>query len=476
MNYFNISILIIYLAILGFIALTAAKRSKTHAGYLMGDRSLNSFTAAISAVASDMSGWLLLGLPGAVYAFGLSKTWIAVGLIIGSYCNWVFISEKIRQKSYELKAITIPDFLSKNVCATSNSIKIVSSILISLFFIIYVASGFVSGAKVLGQYFHISYQLGLLITFVAIALTTLVGGFIAVSWSEVFQGLIMIIVIVIIPSLAFMKISNLDISFTKNIIDTNPFMFDFFHNISIFEILSLMSWGLGYFGQPHILVKFIALKEANMAKNARKIATSWMIISLTFAILIGVLGAGFSSYFQGKDAELVILYLADILLHPWFIGIVIIGILSAVFSTANAQLLIIASVFTNDLNLIKKTLTMNRLMVLLMSICALLLSLNPNAKILNMVGYAWAGFGASFGPIILISLNYKIKINAHAALTGIIVGAVTVILWNILRIYLPEIKIFQFYELLPAFIMSALAILIVNNIQNNEIVKSPINK
>jgi sodium/proline symporter len=459
----NIIILSLYLIILLLIAFYASTKSKSHEGFLLGDRSLNSFTSAISAGASDMSGWLLLGLPGSIYAFGINQTWIVIGLIIGAYCNWTYVAEKLRRISHDLKVITIPDFISKITNTNNSSIRIISSIMILIFFTIYVASGFVSGAKVFGQYFDISYNYGLLLTFLAVVVTTFIGGFLAITWSELLQGLIMVAVIIILPVIAYFHVPSDSSSIVLSILKKDSHMLDMFYNTNLIGILSLLAWGLGYFGQPHILSKFMAMKNSTTSRNARYIAMIWMILGLGFAVLIGLFGAIFFVDIPLKDPELVMLELSNILLHPWFIGIIIIAILSAIFSTANAQLLVISSVFTNDLKIIKKSVTMNRIVILIVGIFAIILSLDPNARVLSMVGYAWAGFGACFGPIIILSLNYKKKISSNAALSGIIIGGLSVILWNICRKYFPNTDIFTLYELLPAFIASFSSIIFVNS-------------
>ncbi len=458
----NLVILIVYLAILAIISIIAHFYSKTHDSYLIGDRSLNSFTAAISAGAADMSGWLLLGLPGAIYVSGLNQTWIAIGLFVGAYYNWTFLAGKLRAKSQELKSITLPDFLSKHVANNDASLRVIASVMIIIFFTIYVSSGFVAGAKVFSQYLEIDYHYGLFITYSIIAISTIIGGFLAVSWGELFQGLVMVGVMILIPTLSYMKLSGVEGEFVNNIITYNPNMFDMFYDTSIIGVVSLLAWGLGYFGQPHILSKFMALKSPDIFKKARTIAMIWMITGLFFSIIIGFIGA--SVFFKSplKDPELVILVLSEVLLHPWFIGLVMIAILSAIFSTANAQILIVSSVFTNDLKILKSSVNMNRLLIILVGLFAVYLGWNPDNKVLSMVGYAWAGFGACFGPIMILSLNMKKKIHKRAAISGILVGGITVILWNILGKFFPNMEIFKLYELLPAFILSIISILIFN--------------
>ncbi len=458
----NIIIMLIYLTLLFIIAFIANRYSKSHEGYLIGSRSLGSFTAAISAGAADMSGWLLLGLPGAIYMFGLNQIWIAIGLCIGAFFNWTFISGKLRDMSLDLKAITIPDFLAKQVNDNGMTIRVVSSIMIIIFFTIYVSSGFVAGAKVVTEYFAIPYHYSLLLTFLVISLITVIGGFLAVSWGELFQGLIMVGVMFLIPTLAFIKLENIDGSFVSRLLDFNPNAFNLFYGMEFIGILSLLAWGLGYFGQPHILAKFMAMKNTTNHKTARNIALIWMVLGLSFAVIIGLLGASMFSTKPLLDPELVMLEISQYVLNPWFIGLIIIAIVSAIISTANAQLLVVSSVFTNDLKIVKSSAMMNRIIVVVVGLFAVLLALNPHSNILSMVGYAWAGFGACFGPLILISLNSKKLIQKTPAVIGIIVGGVSVILWNIARSYLSDIEIFKLYELLPSFVLSFFTILLLN--------------
>lgn len=460
-NYNNIFILSIYIIILFGISFWANRHNKDHSKFLLGGRSLGPTATAVSAGASDMSGWLLLGLPGAIYISGLNQSWIAIGLVIGTCLNWYLIAKRLRIKSELTHSITIPEFLS-NTVANSKALRIIAGIIIIVFFTVYVASGFVAGAKTFSDYFGINYYWGLLLTFGLVTLCTMIGGFLSVSWTEFFQGMIMVSVIVVVPLTILFNMHHHNISFVTNLLKHNDNALNLFHNTSALGIISLLSWGLGYFGQPHILSKFMAIREPENINYSRRVAILWIFLGLGFAVFIGLIGASYFGSIKLQDPELVMLELAKATLHPLFIGIIIIAIISAVFSTANAQLLIVSSVFTNDLQILNKSVITNRVMVCVVGIIAAILASNENSKVLSLVSYAWAGFGASFGPLILMCLYSKKGVSNLAAISGMVIGGLTVIIWILLRFIYPEVQLLQLYELLPAFVISLLTIMLLN--------------
>lgn len=458
----NLIIFSFYLIGILIIALIANRRCTSHEGFLIGDRSLNTFNAAISAGAADMSAWMLLALPGAVYIYGLNQIWIAIGLTIGACTNWSVISHGLRRESTKVNAMTISDFLAKKVNDNGITTRFICSLMIVIFFTIYIASGFTAGAKVLSDNFNFSYHSALFTTFFIIATIITIGGFLAVSYGEVFSGLIIVCVIIIIPTLSFMKLDTMHKGIIDSVLSYNPNALNPFYNMSLVGIVSLLAWGLGYFGQPHILAKFMAMKEGNNYRTSRNIAITWMFLGLFFAIIVGFLGSAIFSSNPLADPELVLLEIAKYVLNPYFLAFIIIAVMASIIDVANAQLLVVSSVFTNDLKIVKSTVTMNRIIIVIVGLVAVLLAWNPDRTILSMVSYAWAGFGACFGPLIILCVKSSKPIQKIPAITGIIVGGLTVILWNTARAYLPEIEMFKLYELLPAFLLSFFSIYLLN--------------
>ena len=426
--------------------------------YVLGGRSLNSWVAAMSASASDMSGWLLLGLPGWTYASGLGEAgWIAIGLLIGTYCNWRFVARRLREYTEKAKnSLTISDFFENRFNDKSKILRILSAIIILIFFLIYTASGFVAGAKLFSTVFEMPYFTALIVGVIVIVSYTFLGGFNAVSWTDFFQGSLMFIAIVFVPTFAFVALGGVMNSFDQ-INVANPNFISLFSyldgsKLSIITILSMMAWGLGYFGQPHILVRFMAIRSKADVKQARIIATTWTAISLLGAILVGMLGFVYlKTPLSAAASETVFMVMINALFHPLVAGLMLAAILAAIMSTADSQLLVASSALTQDLYHVllrrnasdKELVLASRLAVILIAILAALFAMDPNSNVLLLVGYAWAGFGAAFGPAILLALSWK-RMTRNGALAGMISGGVMVILWKNLTG-----GIFDIYELLP---------------------------
>ncbi|MGV3278424.1 sodium/proline symporter [Rickettsiales bacterium LUAb2] len=458
--YYYIIIIALYVISLYIISYFAQKRNKTHDDYIISGRRNGSLNAAISAGASDMSGWLLLGLPGAVYTFGINQAWIAIGLTVGAYFNWRIVAPRLRNMSEKCNTATLPDFFSVCVGNNTSAIRILSGIMILIFFTVYVASCFAAGAKVFNGYFHISYDSALVITFLIISIYTAIGGLLAINWTDLLNGTIILVVMLGLPILVYVLMKSNHVHVLDNALAFNSHSTSLFYNTSLLQIISLLGWGLGYFGQPHILNQFMAMRDHTLAKRARIIGISWMALGLGFAIIVGFLGSAYFLHTPLSDPETVMIKLSAEF-TPIFTALVLVAILAAVMSTAAAQLLIISTVFTNDLKIIKKSITMNKILVLVIGLVSLYIASNPNSKVLGMVSYAWAGFGACFGPLMLASLLTKNLITKQGAFTGILVGGITVILWK----YLQGLNIatfFSLYEIIPGFIFSGLAIYIVS--------------
>lgn len=439
--------------------------------YVLGGRNLNSWVAAMSASASDMSGWLLLGLPGWTYSSGLGEAgWIAIGLLIGTYCNWRFVAKRLREYTEKAKnSLTISDFFENRFNDKSKILRILSAIIILVFFLIYTASGFVAGAKLFSTVFEMPYFTALIVGVVVIVSYTFLGGFNAVSWTDFFQGSLMFIAIVFVPTFAFVALGGVMNSFDQ-INLANPNFISLFSyldgsKLSFITILSMMAWGLGYFGQPHILVRFMAIRSKADVKQARIIATTWTAISLVGAILVGMLGFVYlKTPLSAAASETVFMVMINSLFHPLVAGLMLAAILAAIMSTADSQLLVASSALTQDLYHVllrrnasdKELVFASRLAVILIAIFAALFAMDPNSNVLILVGYAWAGFGAAFGPAILLSLMWK-RMTRNGALAGMISGGLMVIIWKNLTG-----GIFDIYELLPAFIVATAAIIMVS--------------
>ncbi|BAH45372.1 sodium/proline symporter [Brevibacillus brevis NBRC 100599] len=460
--------IIVYMAGMLLIGYYAYKRTSNLTDYMLGGRSLGPTVTALSAGASDMSGWLMMGLPGAMFAQGLSASWIAIGLTLGAYANWLYVAPRLRSYTEVANnSITIPAFLENRFGDGSRMLRLVSALVIMIFFTFYVSSGLVSGGVLFENTFHLSYQTGLWIVGLVTIAYTLFGGFLAVSWTDAVQGLIMVIALILVPLVTVLTAGGFGETFTE-IHAVDPSLLDIFKGTSLLGIISLFAWGLGYFGQPHIIVRFMAITSTSEIKKARSIGMGWMIFSVIGAMLTGLVGIALYSK-QGwtlSDPETIFIQLGTILFHPIITGFLLAAILAAIMSTISSQLLVTSSSLTEDIYKTffkrsatdKELVTIGRLSVLLVSVVAFLLALNKNDTILDLVGYAWAGFGASFGPVILLSLYWK-RMNKWGALSGMVAGALTVIIWtrfDVLKDFL--------YEMVPGFAISLLAIVVVSHL------------
>lgn len=461
---------ILYIVAMVCIGLYAYKATTDFSDYILGGRSLGSFVTALSAGASDMSGWLLMGLPGAIYLSGLSEAWIAIGLIIGAWLNWLFVAGRLRvHTEVQFNALTLPDYFTHRFNDKKKLLRVSSALIILIFFSIYCASGMVAGARLFESIFGMSYTTALWFSALATISYVCIGGFLAISWTDTFQAAMMLFALLLTPIFTYLAIGDGQQQFVHLVDAARPHAFNMLSGVSFIAIISAMAWGLGYFGQPHILVRFMAADSVKSIPAARRIGMSWMILCLG-----GAVGAGFFgiAYFQAnpelagnvsQNSELIFMELTKILFNPWVAGIVLAGILAAVMSTLSCQLLVCSSTLTEDFykSFLRKNASQSelvwvgRLMVLAISIFAIWLASNPESKVLGLVAYAWAGFGAAFGPLILFSLLWK-RMTLNGALSGMIVGAVVVIGW---KNYFGSTGI---YEIIPGFILAAITIVIVS--------------
>lgn len=468
MNFTNpttITFVIYILAMIG-IGFAAWRYTRDLSDYILGGRSLGSFVTAMSAGASDMSGWLLLGLPGAVYASGVSESWIAIGLIIGAWFNWQFVAGRLRvYTEITRNALTLPDYFTHRFEDQTKVLRVIAALVILVFFTIYCASGMVAGARLFEQTFGLSYDTALWAGAAATILYVFVGGFLAVSWTDTVQASLMIFALLLTPVMVIMHaggfadavqvINSLDVKYS-----------DMFHGTTSIGIISLMAWGLGYMGQPHILARFMAISSVDAMPNARRIGMTWMILCLGGAVAVGYFGI---AYFAANPAqsgsvqanhETVFIALSQLLFNPWIAGVLLSAILAAVMSTLSCQLLVSSSALTEDFYKVffrpnasqKELVWVGRLMVLLVAVIAIVIARDPASKVLGLVGYAWAGFGAAFGPVVILSLLWP-RMTRNGALAGMLVGALTVIVWR-------NAAWFGLYEMVPGFLLSGAAIIL----------------
>ncbi|WP_342452195.1 sodium/proline symporter PutP [Leucobacter exalbidus] len=448
----------IYFALLLVIGFMAYRKTRNHEDYMLGGRNLPSWVAALSAGASDMSGWLIMGLPGAIYATGLIESWIAVGLLIGSYLNWRLVAPRLRAYSeVSRNSITIPSFFENRLRDRTRVLRTVASLIILVFFTLYISSGMVAGGIFFETTFGGDYLVGMLIVTAVTLCYTLFGGFLGASLTDVVQGLIMVTALVVVPIIAIISIGGF--GETAAIVETvGAGNLSFFGGGALTTgaaaliIISGLAWGLGYFGQPHIIVRFMALRSPQEAASARRVGTSWQFLSLLGAISTGLIGIAYFDKFGGatQNPETVVLLISQVLLHPFVAGLVLASVLAAIMSTLSSQLIVCSSALVEDIyRAVKKPapsektlVVLGRLGVLVVAIIAGLLAISPNDSILALVAFAWAGFGAAFGPIVLLSLYWR-KLTNWGAIAGMLTGSATVFIWKAFDTGL--------YELLPAF-------------------------
>lgn len=477
-NTYQIIALTIYMAAMLFIGWYAYRKTVNLTDYMLGGRGLGPAVGALSAGAADMSGWLLMGLPGAIYVGGLVEGWIAVGLTIGAYLNWFFVAPRLRVYSFVTSdSITIPSFLENRLKDNSRLLRIVSGIIILVFFTFYVSSGMVAGGVFFESSFGLDYHLGLVIVSGVVVAYTLFGGFLAVSYTDFVQGLMMFLALVSVPVIGVFATGGIGET-ADSIRQVDPAMLSL-TGASAIGIISAVAWGLGYFGQPHIIVRFMAIKTLKEVGQARRIGISWMILSLLGAVGTALVGI---AYFQQNpnlelgDPEGVFIVMGQIFFHPLIAGFMLAAVLAAIMSTISSQLIVTSSALVEDLYKIafkkastdKQYVNLGRVAVLAIALIAGFLAWEQNDTILGLVAYAWAGFGAAFGPIILLSLFWR-KLTTWGALAGMVVGAVTVIVWDAIGTAAEDPGatemtnfIGNVYEIIPGFFLCLLVTWIVS--------------
>ncbi|SEE72136.1 sodium/proline symporter PutP [Ruania alba] len=461
--------LTIYFAGMIAIGVFAARNTKDHEDYMLAGRNLPPWAAALSAGASDMSGWLVMGLPGAIYVSGLIDAWIAVGLTIGAYLNWKFVAPRLRAYTeVSNNSITIPSFLENRLKDSSRLLRIVSSVIILVFFTLYINSGMVAGGVFFESSFGSNYHLGLALVAVVTLSYTLFGGFLGASLTDVAQGLMMMTALLVVPALAVVSLGGFA-EIGPALAEAGPQHLEIFGGAAvtggvIIGVISSLAWGLGYFGQPHIIVRFMALPSPQAATSARRIGMTWMGLSMIGAVICGLVGL---AYFEQTgtsldNPETVVLVMAQLLLHPIVAGFVLAAVLAAIMSTISSQLVVCSSALVEDLYKVfrrtapspKHLTVLGRACVLAVAVVAALMAIVPNNTILGLVSFAWAGFGSAFGPIVLLSLFWR-NLTHWGALAGMATGAVIVFTWGFLGTGI--------YELLPGFLGCLIVAIVVSN-------------
>jgi sodium/proline symporter len=459
---------IAYFAVLLAIGLCFYKKSSNMENYLLGGRGMGSWVTAFSAQASDMSGWLLMGLPGAIYLAGMGEAWIAIGLFIGTILNWKLVSARLRIYTQKTNAITLPCFFEARFKDPTGLLRIVSVIITLIFFAIYASSGLVASGLLFESTFGVAYSNAVIIGGLIIVAYTFLGGFLAVCWTDLLQGALMVFAIVIVPALSYNSVGGIDAirkaMATHNVSssllpagDSLPII------LSI--IISNLAWGLGYFGQPHILVRFMSIKSVNKLGKSMAIAIVWVFLSLTGAIAVGFIGTAMFENLRSGGQEKVFIYMVNDLFNPWFGGILLAAIFSAIMSTIDSQLLVSSSALSEDFYLKsirkkasdKEIVWVGRSCVIVTSIVALLIALIFDGTVLSIVAFAWAGLGAAFGPLILFSL-FSRKTSWQSVLAGIVVGTVVLIFWKLAGLG------GTIYEIVPGFFANCLTIISINTI------------
>ena len=479
--------MVLYMAMVIWIGVIYSKKTKTSEDYFLGGRGLGPWVTAMSAEASDMSSWLLMGLPGLAYATGFSQAgWTAIGLILGTYLNWKIVAKRLRHYTEVAdNAITVPDFFSNRFKDDKKILSSISAIMILIFFTVYTASGFAACGTLFNSVFGLNYQKSMIVCAIVIVLYTSMGGFLAASTTDLIQGLLMSFAIVIVLIVGVVNAGGV-----ANVIAHGQAMEGFFDVMKyhdpatggavsqgVIPILSGLAWGLGYFGMPHVLLRFMAIEDENKLKLSRRVATIWVVISLSVAVFIGIVGlsmtkAGAIEVLEGSASETIIVKIAHLLsTHGIFVaivaGIILAGILAATMSTADSQLLAAASSISQNIvtevfgiKMTKeKSMNVARITVVIISVIAVILASNPNSSVFEIVSFAWAGFGATFGPVVLCALFWK-RANKYGIMSGMVAGGVMIFVWKYGISKLGGI--FTIYELLPAFIVALLVIIIVS--------------
>jgi len=464
---------LLYFFILLAIGLFAHKKQTTSAEFLMGNRSMSYWLVALSAHASDMSSWLFMGLPMSVFLLGFPQAWIAVGLLLGMFLNWQFIAPKLRSETEKYNSLTLSGYFEQRFADRSGSIRVISAIMLIVFLTHYLSAGMIGIGLLFESLFSLNYYFGLILAMCVVVIYTFVGGFVAVAWTDLFQGLFLLLVIVAVPWLAYSKIDGFsDIVLVASSQSIPLSIFPGTDIISIFTVLMLsLSWGLGYFGMPHVITKFMSINSVKELNKSKWLGMTWQLIVLSAAVAIGLIAI--AMYPQGmENPQMVFVEMVKDLFHPFIAGFVLCAVIAASMSTMDSQILVSASVLSEDLfgklfprhSNMESKLLVSRLGVVLVSVVALALSLNKNTTIMDSVSYSWAGLGSAFGPLVLTAL-YSKTANRFGAIAGVITGGLVVMVWPQIN---PLILNYAIPSMIPGFLCSLAAIYLVSFVTMDE--------
>lgn len=481
--------IVVYLVGMILIGAYYTRKNKSSDDFYLGGRKLGPLVTAMSAEASDMSGWLLMGLPAVALMTGLPEAvWTAIGLAIGTYLNWLFVAKKLRVYSHKVDAFTLPDFFAKRFGDNTHILTTIAAIFIIVFFIPYTASGFSACGKLFSSLFGMDYMTAVIISAIVIALYCTLGGFLAASTTDFVQSIIMSIALIVVLGFGEGLVHGFENVFA-NVKSLNGYL-DLFKGFSVEDaktlsygalpVASTLAWGLGYFGMPHILLRFMAIEDENKLKLSRRVASVWVVISMGVAVLIGVIGYSLMkngivpAYADASAAETIIVDVAKVLSEYGWIaaiagGMILAGILASTMSTADSQLLAAASAVSQNIVQEKMKIKLSekasvwlaRISVIAISVISVFLASDPNSSVFRIVSFAWAGFGAAFGPVVLFALFWK-RTNKWGALAGMVSGGLMVFVWKFVIRTTFAGTVLDIYELLPAFILASIAIVVVS--------------
>ena len=478
--------IVVYLGSMLYIGISFSRRNNTVDDFYLGGRKLGPFVTAMSAEASDMSSWLLMGLPGLAYLTGIADAgWTAIGLIIGTYLNWLIVAKRIRRYTHVCNAITLPDFFHNRFRDKSNLLLLISAVIIVIFFIPYTASGFAACGKLFSSLFGIDYLPAMIVSAIVIVGYTATGGFLAASTTDFIQSIIMSVALLIVLGYGVMTAGGMGAVMENAQALPGYLSMTLTHNVEtgeaapygLLSIVTMLAWGLGYFGMPHVLLRFMAIEDDRKLSLSRRVASIWVVISLAVAVFIGVVGlsmskAGVIPTRTGSDSDTIIVRIADVLSQHGFLfaivaGLILAGILASTMSTADSQLLAASSAVSQNilygvfhLNIFgKASMIAARLTLVGIAVIAVFLARDPSSSVFQIVSFAWAGFGAAFGPVVLFSLFWR-RANRWGALAGMLSGGAMVFIWKYL--VKPLGGVWNVYELLPAFIVASVFIVVVS--------------
>jgi len=478
MNLLYLIPFVVYCCILLAIGIISHRKQTSSADFIVGNRTLNFWVTALSAHASDMSSWLFMAFPAAIFLGGLSQSWIAFGLLLGMFLNWQFVAKKLRTSTEAYDSYTLSTFFEKRFKDNTNILRLITATMSLFFLTCYVAAGLIAMGKVFESLFGIDFSVGLTVSTLVILIYTFVGGFVTIAWTDLFQALFLLCTIILVPVVAFFHLEN-GIGSIFTAAEARGMSLALIPDFSAITILGIvfltLQWGLGYFGQPHIVTKFMGIRDAENMNKSKYVGMTWQLFALTAATFVGLVGIGFFGE-NLAEPEQVFVEMVKLLFHPLAAGFILCSILAASVSTMDSQILVSASVISEDLYKKmfrreaspKELLTVSRIGVVFVSLLSLYFALNRNTTIQEAVLYAWSGLGSSFGPLVLMAL-YSKKTNNYGAIAGVLVGGIVSGAWGSIN---PYVSTFSIPSMIPGFFLSLLSIYLVSALTRRDTQKS----